>query len=182
VAVAIGKLSLEEFMRLPDKPGVDLELFDGEVVAMPLPSEYHLHLQERIKELVHKQIGARYFVRVEFSYGAGADAHRVDVGAVPIEKWMRLREKRRDVPPPPPELIIEVRSPSNTSLEMNRLREVCFANGCLQFWEVDPDLRIITVFERERDPHVYRSGSSILLTVFGDLNGAVTVDEVFAYA
>lgn len=42
---------------------------------------------------------------------------------------------------------------------MNRLRALCFQNGCLQFWEVGPDLKIVTVFERDCDAHVYRVDS-----------------------
>jgi Uma2 family endonuclease len=172
-------MSLEEFMLLPDRPGVDLELFDGEVVEMPLPSGHHIDLQERIKDLLANLIGDRYFIRVEFPYGFAAEGHRADVGAVPLEKWSR-RQKRRDLPPCPPELVIEILSPVNTTLRMNRLRELCFGNGCLQFWEADPDLKIVTVFEPDRDHHVYRAGGVISLTAVTGKSGILAVDRIFS--
>ena len=165
-------------MLLPDRPGVDLELFEGEVVEVPLPSEYHIDLQERIKDLLRALLGDRYFIRVEFSYGFAAQGHRADVAAVPLEKWNR-REKRRDIPPPPPELLVEVLSPVNTTIRMNRLRDLCFENGCLQFWEVDPDLKIVTVFEPNRDPHVYRQGSLISLAAVTGKAETLAVDRIF---
>jgi Uma2 family endonuclease len=179
VAVQTAKLSLEEFMILPDRPGVDLELCDGEVMEAPLPSPYHMHLQERIKDLLAAFLADRYFVRVEFGYGFAGEGHRAGVGAVPLEKWTRI-ENRKDYPAPPPELLIEILSPSNTAMELNRLRDLCFRNGCIQFWEVDPELKIITVFEPDRDPHVYRPGAQIPLAALTGKGETVALDKIFA--
>lgn len=180
VAVETAKLSLEEFMHLPDRPGVDLELWDGEVVEVPRPTGYHMHLQEHISLLLKAVLEPKYFIRVEFSYSFASESHRADVGAVPIERWKR-DARRRDLPSlGSPTVLVEILSPSNTTLELNRLRELCFRNGCLQFWEVDPDLKIVTVFEPDRDAHIYRAGSEIPLRAVTGSHESVPVDSIFA--
>ena len=178
MAIGTAKLSLEEFLLLPDRPGADLELSDGEIIEVPPPSKYHMQLQERLSLLLKTVLGSRYHVRFEFSYAVAGDAHRADVGAVSLAKWEQ--EDKKNLPPSPPELLIEILSPSNTTLALNRLRDLCFRNGCLQFWEVDPDLRIITIFAPDRDPHVYRSHSNVPLNAMTDGSEAVAVDEIFA--
>ena len=178
MAVGTAKLSLEEFMLLPDRPGVGLELCDGEIVEVLLPSEYHMHLQERISLLLKAALEPRYHIRFEYSYGVAGDGHRADVGAVPVAKWEK-GEKRKDLPPGPPDLLVEILSPSNTTLALNRLRDLCFQHGCLQFWEVDPELKIITVFESDRDPHIYRSRGKVPLRAVTGAGEAIAVDEIF---
>jgi Uma2 family endonuclease len=46
----------------------------------------------------------------------------------------------------PPDLAVEVMSPSNTAAEMERKRRECFAAGTRLVWEVEPELRQARVF------------------------------------
>jgi Uma2 family endonuclease len=81
--------------------------------------------------------------------------------------------------PGAPDVLVEILSPSNPTMELNRLRDLCFRNGCVQFWEVDPQPKIVTVLERDRDPHVYRSPAQISLHTLTGTSDAVAVD-IFA--
>lgn len=183
MAVETAKLTLEEFMQLPDRPNVDLELCDGEVVEVPLPSGYHMQLQDRLSELLRSLIAGQYYVRLEFGYGFQGEGHRADVAAVGLARWRATVNSRASRTLPfagAPELLIEILSPSNTAMELNRLRNLCFQNGCLQFWEVDPGLRIVTVFALNSDPRVYRSPDTISLRAITGGPETVAVDQIFA--
>jgi Uma2 family endonuclease len=163
---ATVKMPLAEFMRLPDRENADLELCDGEVVEVPLPSPYHMYLQETLEPMLRSVLPEGFFIRKEFSYGFDGEAHRADIGAVPLERWnSAVSSPAGKVLPFPgaPDLLIEILSPSNTAMELNRLRRLCFENGCKQFWVVDPGLKTILVFERLGPHPEYGGGDSIPL-------------------
>jgi Uma2 family endonuclease len=163
---ATVKMPLAEFMRLPDRENADLELCDGEVVEVPLPSLYHMYLQETLEPMLRSVLPEGFFIRKEFSYGFKGEAHRADIGAVPLERWnSAVSSPAGKVLPFPgaPDLLIEILSPSNTAMELNRLRRLCFENGCKQFWVVDPGLKTILVFERLGPHPEYGGGDSIPL-------------------
>jgi len=44
-----------------------------------------------------------------------------------------------------PELVIEVKSPSNTRRQLRELASLCLANGSLEFWVVDLEHIALTV-------------------------------------
>ncbi|SPE40737.1 hypothetical protein SBA3_3890008 [Candidatus Sulfopaludibacter sp. SbA3] len=76
-----------------------------------------------------------------------------------------------------PELVIEVKSPSNTRRQLQELAALCLANGALEFWIVDPDASNVSVVRAEGSAVVYASGSCIPLAPFR--GGELAVDEIF---
>lgn len=76
-----------------------------------------------------------------------------------------------------PELVIEVKSPSNTAKELPNRTALCLNHGSLEFWIVDEKPRMITVLRRDGSSSVYGSGGFIPLTAFG--SDSISVDEIF---
>ncbi len=76
-----------------------------------------------------------------------------------------------------PDIVIEVLSASNTVTEMLEKEQLCLANGCREFWVVDPDLRIVKVMTLDGRGITYRAGNQIPLP---PANGAsIAIDEIF---
>lgn len=103
------------------------------------------------------------------------DLRAADIGFVPRERWERTKDE--DYYLGAPDLIVEMLSPSKTTVEIDEKAALRLANGCREFWIVDRRLRQITVAKPGGLTHTYRSGESIPLA-FAE-NHALTVDSVF---
>ena len=63
---------------------------------------------------------------------------------------------------------------------MNEKESLCLANGCLEFWLVDRELKIVRVSTPDGRAMTFRAGQSITVSI---LNGAsIAVDEIFPLA
>jgi len=60
-----------------------------------------------------------------------------------------------------PDLAVEVLSLSNTHAEMLAKRHDYFNAGCRLIWEVDPDLRIVTVYTSPTDRETYTDSDAL---------------------
>ena len=65
-----------------------------------------------------------------------------------------------------PELVIEVKSPSNSRKRLQELAALCLANGAHEFRIVDPAARTVAVIRSEGSAVLYSSGDSIPLNAF----------------
>lgn len=104
------------------------------------------------------------------------DLRAADVAIVSRARWDAIDPE--DNLHGAPELVIEVKSPSNTKRKLRELSSLCLNNGSLEFWIVDTQQSSVTVVHRDGSTTLYQSGQSIPLTSFGA--GALTVDEIFA--
>lgn len=77
-----------------------------------------------------------------------------------------------------PDLIIEISSPSTTTLDMNEREAICLANGAGQFWLVDPNLKIVEVSTPDGKTVTCREAEPIDLSEFG--GGNLSVAEIFS--
>jgi Uma2 family endonuclease len=76
-----------------------------------------------------------------------------------------------------PDLVIEVKSPSNTQRQLQELVALCLANGAMECWIVDTERKSVSVVRSEGAAVVYNSGAAIPLASFG--GGELAVDEIF---
>jgi Uma2 family endonuclease len=68
---------------------------------------------------------------------------------VAFASWDRLADRkipREPIPSLVPDLVVEVLSESNTKAEMERKRGEYFSSGVRLIWEIDPELRAVTVY------------------------------------
>jgi Uma2 family endonuclease len=146
-------MSVEEFLSNPDIHFYDLhELHDGEVVVVPPPSGEHVDLQKRLESLLRPILGTEYTVHREFYITLAAESRRVDVAAVSTDRW---KQQSKSVFHGAPELMIEVLSPSNIHLDVDKLRYSCLQRDTRQFWVVNMDLRTVTVYKRDLEIAMY---------------------------
>lgn len=145
------KVSLEEFVANPDPHYYDFhELHDGEIVELPSPSIGHMRLQEKLAAMLRSALVAidHYFIKTELFYTLPGEARRADIGVVLLERLDQPGAESKSFFGAP-DLVIEILSPSNTTLDLNHIRRVCLQNGAIQFWVVDAVHQSIVVYKRD---------------------------------
>jgi Uma2 family endonuclease len=171
-----GLVTVAEFLRLPDPKEGHYELHHGEVVLVTRPKTRHHRTARRIRKLLERlgeEIGV---VDTEWAFQPTPEYELwvADVAFVTAERDANTDEDEylRGAP----DIVVEVLSPSNTSLEMNERMRVCLDNGCRSFWVVDPVAESVSVTEGDITRH-YGVGSSFVCDVLG---ATVSVREIFA--
>jgi Uma2 family endonuclease len=177
LATTTGLMTVEQYRELPETGPFYYELHQGELVQVSRPKAGHIRIQERIRRMLDAAFGGRGKVFVELPFRAlpENDLRVADVAFVTNERWEEVGDA--DDLFGAPDLTIEVLSPSNTALEINEKIALCLANGCREFWVVDPRLRQITVSTPDGLTRAYRSGDSIPLT-FAE-NQTLNVNSIF---
>ena len=153
------------------------ELISGRVVELAPPSGIHWRLQWRLVQLLGGALRGWGEVGMEFPFRPVAQFERwiADVGACSRERWkdFDVVDNLRGAP----DLVIEVRSVSNTRRYFRQRASLCLVNGCQAFWIVDQDAQTITVLTADGSSMLYQSGDSVPLIV---VSGELPVSEIFA--
>ena len=144
-------ISVEQFRQLPDGE-YEYELHHGEVVAMTRPKPRHWKLQRRISQLLEPRLKTFGEVAIEVPYRPlpEFELRVADVAAISRARWDAI-DPDDDVHDAP-ELVIEVKSPSNTERQLRELASLCLNNGALEFWIVDIDRKSVSVVRRDGVP------------------------------
>lgn len=171
-------ISVAQFRQLPEGREVTYELHHGEVVAMTRPRARHAEIQYRLLMLLGGRLESFGAVRMEFAYRPlpEFELRAADVAAISRSRWESIDpdDNLRGAP----ELVIEVKSPSNTPRDLRELVALCLANGALECWVVDADEKSVSVVRGEGADVLYNAGDVIALSSFG--GGELAVDEIFA--
>lgn len=116
------------------------------------------------------------WVTIEFPYRPVPNLQFwfADVAYIPRFDWDALPPDNYPIYAPP--LIVEVLSPSNTAIKINRQRIVTLSAGTEEFWVVDAERRIVQVTDLSGSRQ-YSSGDVIPLRLFGD--ATTIVDQIF---
>jgi len=160
------------------------EVWDGELREVPSAGGRASRIAMRIgaRLLAHPTIDDLGMVTgADGSYILGRDRDTVVVPDVAFVRWDRLPDG--DVPikfiPVPPNLAVEVQSPSDEPKDMAEKRALYARAGVPLLWWVDPGKRTVTVYPLGREAFV--------LTEEGELDGGdvlpglrIPVADIFA--
>jgi len=169
-------LTVEEYEQIPDPPGGRYELHHGEAVFVTWPVWQHKEMQRRLRKLLERMAEPYGFiVDTEYPYRPlpenevwGADVVCISAARDRVEKWLAGS----------PELVIEVKSPSNTRAELHDKAMTTLAGaGSVEFWIVDPQTRTVTVYTATSGMHLYDGDMAVPVALFA---GAIHLDELFA--
>jgi Uma2 family endonuclease len=153
------------------------ELHGGIIVPVTAPASKHEKMQWRLRHLLERSLGDGWFVATEIAYRPlpQFEIRRGDVVAISQTRWDAVDPD--DNVYGAPELVIEIRSPSNTARQLRELSDLCLANGCQSFWVVDIAKRTVTTSERRDRSAVFEIGDEVPLIV---VPGKLAVREIFA--
>ena len=141
-------LTLEEFERLEDPPGYRLELVGGALVREPQPGALHglvaMNVLRALDAHCRAHRSGMAFVEVGYALDARGLVRRPDVsfllpahlpeGDFPEGVWRR-----------PPDLAVEVVSPTNAAAEIEQKVAEYLAAGSAEVWVVYPRTRTVVV-------------------------------------
>ena len=169
-------ITVEQFRRMPDD-GRAYELQHGEVVAVTRPRAKHYELQRRLVRLLEARLEAFGQIGMEFPYRPVAefDLRVADVAVVAQTRYDSIDpdDNLRGAP----ELVIEIKSPSNTDRKLRELASLVLASGGLECWIVDPDQGLVTVIHRDGSSEAFRAPQATSLAAFG--GHSLPVAEIF---
>jgi Uma2 family endonuclease len=171
-------ITVAQFRQRPEGGEFAYELHYGVVVAVPRPKARHLELQHRLLFRLGPKLAGFGAVRIEYPYRPVAefDLRAADVAVISLKRWDAIDpdDNLRGAP----DLVIEVKSPSNTQRQLQELVALCLANGAIECWIVDTERKSVSVVRGEGAAVVYNAGAAIPLASFGA--GELAVDEIFA--
>jgi Uma2 family endonuclease len=170
-------LTVAEFRELPEGGDFTYELHNGEVVPVTRPSLGHWTIQKRLARLLESRLIGFGEVGTEFAYRPLSEYNlrATDVAAVSQERLDAADP--RDNLRGSPDLVIEVKSPSNTRKKLTEVVSLCLATGAREVWIVEPDRKFVAVYRRDHPVALYGPGDSVPLTAFDSDN--LPVDDIF---
>ncbi|NPA40732.1 MAG: Uma2 family endonuclease [Aquificae bacterium] len=168
------KLTYENIKELPEG---HYEVIDGEVVELAPTGFEHGEYEGELYTLLKKKLRGKGYVAVgEVGVLISKDPLRIRAADVVFISKERAKERPRGILTTPPELVIEIVSPSNTYTEMEERVFDYLGAGVDKVLLVDPQLRKATLFERgkkeakfydfEEDIEIYK-GIKINLSEIG---------------
>ncbi len=133
-----------------------LELFNGWLVWQAMTNAVERRIAAAIQEILSMvarniKLGQAYPDQLECKMKSG-DVYKPDVCLISYEKYNNSlvttdKDGEHPVLQGGPELVVEIRSPSNTRIKERGKRRQYFENGTLIVWDVDPRRNRIWVYE-----------------------------------
>ncbi|MCU0466717.1 MAG: Uma2 family endonuclease [Anaerolineae bacterium] len=175
------RLSLEAFLALPETQ-TPTELFDGEMIVSPAPSYRHQKLLTRLYDLLKRLApagGEVLFAPIDVILGPGTVAQPDVLWIAPDSPRCTERDGRLYGPP---DLCVEVLSPSTARLDRTVKFTAYESAGVREYWVVEPTTETVEVWvlkEGEFNQQgVYRADQTFASPVLAA--ESVPVAEVFA--
>ena len=141
-------MTYDEYCLLPEDRN-QYELIDGELIVTPSPSRDHQKIVVRLSSRLEVYVESRSLGEV---YVAPLDTifskHTVVQPDILFVSRERLAEVGKERIEGAPDLVVEVLSPSTADQDRRRKLAVYSQFGVQEYWIVDPESRMIEVFER----------------------------------
>ena len=143
------KLTYEDYAELPDD-GRRYEILDGELEVSPAPSTRHQGVLGNLFWVLHghvreRGLGSVYCAPIDVIL-APSTVVQPDLVLVAAGKAAIITERAIEGPP---DLAVEILSPWSTHRDRVAKAALYARYGIRQYWVVDPDARILEVYELE---------------------------------
>jgi Uma2 family endonuclease len=149
---AVREWTYEEFARLPDD-GNRYEVIAGELYVTPGPETPHqvvssrFHIELGIFTTRQHKLGEVLYAPVDVLFGEG---DYLEPDMVVLLNEHRHYRTRRGIEGPP-DLVIEILSPSTASQDRGIKRERYAHFGVPEYWIIDPERRRVEVYRLQED-------------------------------
>ena len=141
-------ITLEEFLANDYK---SYEYVKGELVPMSMPTMEHGEISTNIVTLLNNYVRQHQLGRIytaETTFQIGESGRKPDIAFLSQE---RLPENRRQASPIPPDLAIEVVSPSDTVYNVVEKALEYLNAGTRMVWVIEPIAKTVTVYRAPDD-------------------------------
>ena len=165
--------------------GERYELIDGEAFAMSAPNTRHQEILGELFSQIHTYLRGKpcrvypapFDVRLFYEEDESDDTVvQPDISVICDEK-KRGYEGCRGAP----DLVVEILSPSNTAIEMERKLKLYYEAGVREYWVVDPENKGLTVYRFQEEGIVvktYKNADTVPVAIFPGLD--IALEQVFA--
>lgn len=181
---ATRRMTYEEWELLPEETeGRVHELIDGVHVVSPQPILFHDALAVLLTGMFLNAARPDALGRVHADAEVKLSPAHVLVPDVLFIRRDRLHIRKRNVIEGPPDIVVEILSPSNRRHDLTVKRRLYERSGVLELWLVDPVALTITVNVLEDGRYratVFREGDFIRTPLLPDLE--VDLTALFAEA
>lgn len=172
--ISTTKMTAEQFLMLgEDPPGIRLELVDGEVAASPSPAPRHSFVVLSLSRILGNHIDEHELGELYGDVDTLLDdfnIRRPDLLFYSTENLDRIGEKFMEGPP---DLAIEVLSPSSVTIDRKNKFAQYRKAGVKFYWIVDPQHRTIEGWELKNRRYVPigrgQGSATVSLAPFNDL-------------
>ena len=176
-------LTVEKFLELPDQEGLIRELDEGRIIEMSAPSFPHAVIVATIAYLLRvfvEKTGAQFIVAQGSGFALVADTMRIP------DVFLIRKPAARDAPvirggalAVPPDLAVEVVSPSDSAGDLDRKVHQYLAAGTPLVWVVYPVTKNIMVYRKSGERQEFAVGQQVSDPEL--LPGlSIPVDKIFA--
>lgn len=175
----MAAMTYEEYLRTGEET-TDYELVEGELVLSPSANARHgevlLTIGSLILELLKAKPGlGRSFGDIDVKL-SDQTVLRPDVSFVSAERLKQLHIDRNIEGPP--DLVIEILSPSNASFDRKTKRELYQKYGVSEYWIVSPEAEVVQLIDFvEGTSRLYGVGERFTSPVLGS---EIEVDRCFS--
>jgi Uma2 family endonuclease len=176
-----GAWTYEDLFTLPDD-GKRYEIIEGELYEMPSPTSAHAAVIANLITMlipILAKVGGRWFTAPLDVFFQGADPVQPDILVILPDSAAKVVMRGIEGPP---DLVIEVISPSNRGRDLLLKRALYARAGVKEYWLLDPEARTIEILALEGDAfHRTLAGSGADIPVsplLGELPG--TAGDLFA--
>lgn len=146
-------VSVEEFLALPDQPGVSREYDEGAVIEMAQPSFPHGTVQGTVFRFLANHLdatGGDFVLSLVPGFWLTPEVLRApDVCMVRRDKLEKMEAFRGDLRGCP-DLAVEVVSPSETAQDLDRKVQQYLAAGATAVWAIYRATRSVLVYRRSQ--------------------------------
>ena len=154
-------VTAEEFERMPDEPGVRMELVRGKVIRMSPPGFRQGAIASRLFEALAGHVAreglGRVVLPVGFKVASNPDTVREpDLAFVSRD---RLHGEPEGFFQGPPDLAVEVISPRQRRVFVDGKAAEYLVRGVRMVWVIDPKTETVTVHQPGSAPLVLREGA-----------------------
>jgi Uma2 family endonuclease len=168
-AASARPMTAEELLRLPTGMGERYELASGELKIMSPAGSRHGRIELRIGSLLEQaarrdSLGATFGAETGFVLSRNPDTVRAPDVAFVAAARLPAGELPDGYFPGPPDLAVEVISPNEPAVDVQRKVSEYFDASARLVWIVYPDLRQVVVFRSARE--------SVTLIADNTLDGA----------
>jgi Uma2 family endonuclease len=145
------KMTARQFLELgEDPPGVRLELVEGEVAVSPSPTPEHSRIDTKLRTLIDRYITehdlGEVFGDVDTIFGEH-DVRRPDLIYFSKKRLHLIGNKAMEGPP---DLCVEIVSPSSSTVDRVDKFKQYQAGGVAHYWVIDPRDRSIKGYKLRR--------------------------------
>ena len=164
MATTVQRLSVKEFLALPESETAGCELHHGEIVYMAPPKHLHWLTREAVLRALRPVAEPLGLIGAEMAFQCGDDDIReADIGFITQLRAQNISTEGYLAGAP--ELMAEILSASNSRAEMLERETRCLSFGCREFWTVDPAKKTVRVATAQAIL-TYDGGDDIVSSLF----------------